>query len=322
MNPPLPESLATPLRARILGAVLLAGLLVAAWVGGESYSGLAGIALAAAAATGLWWQAERSSRLALEEHRRLTELNRSLDEQVQARTLRLMQTIEDLESFNRMVTHDLRSPLTSLMLGLDLLAMKVEKIPEEGLKERVENITESASRMQEIVQDLRQLALISGRTPVVQELDLSMQASMVLRQLKQKDPQRRVIWNVEPGLAVFGDQSLMHIALENLLGNAWKYTLDRDPAEITVRRGEGDGVVLEIQDNGTGFDMAKADRLFLPFQRFHDDPRFPGHGIGLSIVKRVMLRHNGEISVSSAPGQGTTFRLHFSSSPVGEEVCD
>jgi signal transduction histidine kinase len=143
---------------------------------------------------------------------------------------------------------------------------------------------------------------------------------MVLRQLKQKEPHRQVIWKVEPGLAMFGDQSLIHIALENLLGNAWKYTLDRDPAEITVRRGEGEGIVIEIQDNGAGFDMAKADRLFLPFQRFHDDPRFPGHGIGLSIVKRVMLRHNGTISAFSAPGQGATFRLQFSTAPVAEEA--
>ncbi len=122
---------------------------------------------------------------------------------------------------------------------------------------------------------------------------------------------------IEPGLSVLGDPNLVRIGLENLLGNAWKYTMSRHPAEITVRRGQGPGTVIEIQDNGIGFDMAKVDALFQPFKRLHSDPRIPGHGIGLSIVKRVMTKHGGKVSAQGAPGEGATFRLEFLDEPGG-----
>jgi signal transduction histidine kinase len=300
-----------------MALAVLAGILVAG-AGLTLGRGLAagiGLVIAAAGALGLWWLAETSLRGARREHAILVELNESLDEQVQGRTQRLMQTIEDMESFNRMVTHDLRSPLSGLILGIELLEEDLRKRPDPPLQARVKTIAECAQRMQDLVQDLRQLALISGRAPVIQEVDLSHYAAVILRQLAQKEPNRRVSWTIEPKLVVYGDSSLLRIALENLLGNAWKYTLDRNPAEIVMRRGHGEGVVLEIQDNGTGFDMAKADRLFQPFQRMHEDARYPGHGIGLSIVKRVMTRHNGDISAISAPGEGATFRLHFPAEP-------
>jgi len=307
---------------RSMALLLLAGLL-ASGLGlalGRGFLIGVGMVVAAAGAAGLWWLAEASQRGARKEHAILVELNESLDEQIQGRTQRLMQTIEDMESFNRMVTHDLRSPLSGLILGIDLLENDLLEKPDGVLQARVKTIADCAQRMQELVQDLRQLAMISGRAPVIQQVDLSHHAALILRQLAQKETHRKAQWKIEPRLVVYGDPNLLRIALENLLGNAWKYTLDRNPAEIVVRRGQGEGVVLEIQDNGTGFDMAKADRLFQPFQRMHEDARYPGHGIGLSIVKRVMTRHNGDISAVSAPGKGATFRLFFPAEPGSRGV--
>ena len=308
-------------QTRILAWILLAGLGMsgAGLLLGRSLFAALGVGIAFVGTLTLWREVERVRRIARADHAQLTELNDSLDEQVRARTQRLMQTIEDMESFNRMVTHDLKSPLSGLVLGMEMLEAQVEAVPDEALKARVKEISACVSRMHELVQDLRQLALISGRTPVVQEVDLSHYASLVLRLLAQKEPQRSVKWSVESGLAVYGDPNLIRIALENVLGNAWKYTLERDPAQIQVQRGQGEGVVIEIRDNGAGFDMTKADKLFQPFQRMHNDARYPGHGIGLSIVKRVMMRHNGRVSAASAPGEGSVFRLEF---PSGAEPIE
>ncbi len=310
-----PRSLPAPQWLLAAALALAAGLLLTGvgWIIGHRILPMIGLLVALAGGLWLWLQGERSQRIASEHRVYLRELNESLDEQVQARTQRLMQTIEDLESFNRMVTHDLKSPLSGLVLGMELLEAQVEKTADPELLARVKDLSACVTRMHDLVQDLRQLALISGRIPAIQEVDLSHHAALVLGNLAQKEPYRRVLWDIEPGLAVYGDPNLIRIALENLLGNAWKYTLDRNPAEIHVRRRKGEGMAIEIQDNGIGFDMSRADRLFLPFQRMHDDARYPGHGIGLSIVKRVMMRHNGSITATSVVGQGTTFRLEFPS---------
>ncbi|NTV74912.1 MAG: hypothetical protein HGA66_11975, partial [Holophaga sp.] len=280
---------------------------------GPGYLGL-GLALAA----GLGWAASLAAgRRDLETRQdRLQELNRSLDEQVQGRTARLMQTIEDLESFNRMVTHDLKSPLTGLLLGLDNLQ---ERLGEDrpDLLRHLGLLRAGADRMQQLLQGLQELALISGRLPTVQRVDVSQHAHLVFLNLQEKEPERSVRWHIEPGLTVLGDPNLVRIALENLLGNAWKYTLGRAPAEITVRGGAGPGTAIEILDNGIGFPMAQAEAMFRPFQRLHSDPRIPGHGIGLSIVKRVMSKHGGKVTAQGWPGEGALFRLDFNAqSPV------
>lgn len=307
-DPLVPSSLAS---ASIL--VLIAGLLAAA-VGlatDHTFLAAAGLAVAVAGGAGLWLQNRRTLRAMREHEAILQELNRNLDEQVQARTRHLMQTIEDLESFNRMVTHDISSPLTSLLSGIDLLTLWTDSNPSTDLRMAVDTISQSAVRMQELVQDLRQLALISGRIPAIKAVDITHYATLVLKHLQQKEPHRKVVWSIEPGIAVYGDPNLIRIALENLLGNAWKYSLERNPAEIRVRRGPDPDLTVEIEDNGSGFDMAKASNLGQPFQRMHNDPRFPGSGIGLSIVKRVMARHGGRLTADGKPGQGATFRLEF-----------
>lgn len=306
------------LRLLALAVLAATGLAAAVWALATCRSGPGYLGLGLALAAGLGWAASLAAgRRDLETRQdRLQELNRSLDEQVQGRTARLMQTIEDLESFNRMVTHDLKSPLTGLLLGMDNLQ---ERLGEDrpDLLRHLDLLRAGADRMQQLLQGLQELALISGRLPTVQRVDVSHHAHLVFLNLQEKEPERRVRWDIEPGLTVLGDPNLVRIALENLLGNAWKYTLGRAPAEITVRGGAGPGTAIEIRDNGIGFPMAQAEAMFRPFQRLHSDPRIPGHGIGLSIVKRVMSKHGGTVTAQGWPGEGALFRLDFNAqSPV------
>ncbi len=317
-HPPKPHQL-PKVRAATAMAILCIGLLVLAiqLAVGPSLLGLAGLAVALLGVTLLWFQGRVLLGLARGRQDLLQELNRSLDDQVSMRTQRLMKTIEDLESFNRMVTHDLNSPLSGLLLGLERLKTQLAEDTDEATKALLKGIDGSAARMQELIHDLRQLALTSGRITVIQAVDLSEHASLVLRTLRERHPQRQVAWEIEPGLIVHGDPSLIRIAMENLLGNAWKFTTDRETAEIRIRRGTGEEMVIEISDNGCGFDPEKAGRLFQPFFRAHDDAKYPGSGLGLSIVKRVMSRHGGHVSASSALGKGATFRLSF---PMGFDL--
>ncbi|WP_306599927.1 ATP-binding protein [Geothrix sp. 21YS21S-2] len=300
------------LRLLALALLAAAGLGTAGWAlaACRPAPGYLGLGLALAAGLGLATRLAGSRRDLVARQDRLQELNRSLDEQVQGRTARLMQTIEDLESFNRMVTHDLKSPLTGLLLGMDNLQ---ERLGEDrpDLLRHLDLLRAGADRMQQLLEGLQELALISGRLPTVQRVDVSHHARLVLLNLQEKEPERSVRWEIEPGLTVLGDPNLVRIALENLLGNAWKYTLGRSPAEITVRGGAGPAAAIEIRDNGIGFPMAQAEAMFRPFQRLHSDPRIPGHGIGLSIVKRVMSKHGGTVTAQGWPGEGALFRLDF-----------
>lgn len=306
------------LRLLALALLAVAGLAAAGWAlaacrPGPGYLGL-GLALAAGLGLAAGLAAGRRDLEARQD--RLQELNRSLDEQVQGRTARLMQTIEDLESFNRMVTHDLKSPLTGLLLGMDNLQEHIGGDRPDLLR-HLDLLRAGADRMQQLLEGLQELALISGRLPTVQRVDVSLHAHLVFLNLQEKEPGRSVRWHIEPGLTVLGDPNLVRIALENLLGNAWKYTLGRAPAEITVSGGAGPGTAIEIRDNGIGFPMAQAEAMFRPFQRLHSDPRIPGHGIGLSIVKRVMSKHGGAVTAQGWPGEGALFRLDFNAQSPG-----
>lgn len=293
--------------------ITVLGLLLAAWglVWPHPLPGFLGLGLSLAGSLGLWARLAFLQREVSQRESLLLDLNRSLDDQVKARTIRLMQTIEDLESFNRMITHDLHSPLTALMTGAELLKYKLGLGLMDDFLPLLESLEESAIRMKDLIEGLRELALISGRLPSVQPVDVSHYSDLVLNQLHLREPHRQVQWQIDPGLTVLGDPNLLRIGLENLLGNAWKYSAASLPAIINVRRGEGSGNVIEIQDNGLGFDMAQVEMLFKPFQRLHSDRKIPGHGIGLSIVKRVMTKHGGKITAQGTPGQGATFRLEF-----------
>ncbi len=297
------------------------GLLVALGLGlalvalglGLGLRGLSAVGLLAAVAgtAGVVVRGRVLLRQARGRERLLQDLTRNLDDQVGLRTQRLMRTIEDLESFNRMVTHDLSSPLNGLLLGLERLSERLADDPDDTRHTLLHGVSDSAHRMQELIRDLRQLALISGRITTIQLVDLSQHATLVLRTLREREPGRVVVWDIEPGITVPGDASLLRIALENLLGNAWKFTAKKHPAVIRVRRGPGPGAAIEISDNGCGFEEADTERLFEPFFRANTGQAYPGSGLGLSIVRRVMSKHGGQVSAASQPGRGATFRLSF-----------
>jgi light-regulated signal transduction histidine kinase (bacteriophytochrome) len=217
----------------------------------------------------------------------------------------------ELESFSYSVSHDLRAPLRGIDgLSKMLLEDYGEVLDDQG-KSYLGRVRSAAQRMAEIIDDLLQLARVSRLDLQRQRVDLSRQARSVLSELQRREPEREVEVVVQEGLVVDADERLMKIILENLLGNAWKFTKRAARARIEVSANEGDGeTVFRVRDNGAGFDMAYADRLFRSFQRLHREADFPGTGIGLATVQRIIDRHGGRIWGEGAVDAGASF--HFS----------
>ena len=204
---------------------------------------------------------------------------------------------EELESFSYSVAHDLRAPLRSIDgFGLALLEDYGDKLDDDG-KQYLTYVRESAQQMAQLIDDMLALAQVTRgefeRAPV----DVSAIARTVGAQLQRASPDRRVDFVVADGLSAEGDARLVAIAFENLLGNAWKFTGNRDPARIEV--GGTDDGTLFVRDNGAGFDMAYKEKLFGMFQRLHSRSEFDGTGIGLATVHRIIRRHGGR-----NPGRG------------------
>jgi len=214
---------------------------------------------------------------------------------------------EALESFSYSVSHDLRSPLRSINgFSQLLLEDQNECLNEEG-REYLTRIMAASRRMGYLIDDLLHLSRLSRHDMKIEEVDLSQLAMEVVESLKQQAQERTVDVVVRPAMSVTGDPGLLRIMLENLLGNAWKYTSKRDDARIEFGRNVVDGqTAYYVSDNGIGFDMQYADKLFGAFQRLHGD-EFEGTGIGLVIVQRIVKRHGGSIRAEGSPGEGATF---------------
>jgi light-regulated signal transduction histidine kinase (bacteriophytochrome) len=152
-------------------------------------------------------------------------------------------------------------------------------------------------------------------------LDLSRMGAEIVAELRANEPGREVAVEIAPGLQATGDPSLVRNLLQNLIGNAWKFTAERDDAVIRLRRHRRDGIdVFSVEDNGAGFDMAYAHKMFDPFQRLHSAAEFEGTGIGLAIVARIVTRHGGRIRADGRPGHGATFRFTLTPAPAGWEL--
>jgi signal transduction histidine kinase len=178
----------------------------------------------------------------------------------------------------------------------------------------MQRICRASERMSQLIDDLLKLAKVGrgeiGRGPV----DLSRMAADIGAQLSLQEPGRDVRLDVQPGIVVPGDGRLLMIALENLLGNAWKFTRLREQARIRMfATKDADGWLIQIADNGTGFDMRYRHKLFAPFQRLHRAEEFEGTGIGLVTVSRIMARHDGGVDIDSVEDAGTTVSLRFPS---------
>lgn len=230
-----------------------------------------------------------------------------LERRVAARTRDLTAVNEELEAFTYSASHDLRAPVRAVD-GF-ATALVEDYGPEFGSEARhyVERIRGAARKMSELIDGLLLLSTSTRGDLDVGPVNLSQLADEVVEDLRQHSPDREVDVHVAPGLATLGDRALLRIMLENLLGNAFKFTAEVESPQIQIgSRTVGDETVFFVRDNGVGFDMQHAGRLFGPFQRLHDKG-FEGSGIGLAIVQRVILRHGGRIWAESEPGRGATF---------------
>ena len=215
---------------------------------------------------------------------------------------------KELESFSYSVSHDLRAPLRAID-GFSQAVMEdyADKLDANG-RNYLQRIRAAAQRMGMLIDDLLKLARISRMDVEWSEVDLSDMGREVARDLKEAEPDRAATFDIADKLTVHGDPRLLRVALDNLLGNAWKFTKGRDPAVISLGRTDHNGeTAYFVRDNGAGFDMTYADKLFGAFQRLHDAKEFPGTGIGLATVQRVLRKHGGRIWAEAAPDRGATF---------------
>ncbi len=225
-------------------------------------------------------------------------------------TQELRLTNQELEAFSYTVSHDLRAPLRAID-GFSQ-ALQSQNLDDKG-RHYLDRVQTAAKKMAQLIEDLLSLCRLS-RAPVHrQQIDLSQAARAILDELARQHPDRQVTVEIAEGLEAQADPALVNVLLENLLGNAWKYTARQSQPNITVdRRGDA----FFVRDNGAGFDMLEAGQLFGPFQRFHSQQDFEGTGVGLATAQRVVARHQGKIWAEAAVNQGATF--YFT---LGENGC-
>ncbi|HEY9014498.1 MAG TPA: response regulator [Gemmatimonadales bacterium] len=216
----------------------------------------------------------------------------------------------ELESFSYAVSHDLRAPLRRIgSFSRAVLDSHGDRLDEDG-RRYLTRVREASEQMSQLIDDVLYLSRVTRAELREQEVDLSELASMTLSRLQEADPGRTVEVKVRPGVIVDGDARLLRIAMENLLENAWKFT-GRQPEpriEFGVSNLSGEPTYF-VRDNGAGFDMTYAGRLFGPFQRLHPQHEFPGSGIGLATVQRIIHRHGGRVWAEGLVGQGATFQF-------------
>jgi PAS domain S-box-containing protein len=250
--------------------------------------------------------ADISAQKAAEE--RIRQLNARLEQIVQDRTKELVAANKELESFCYSVSHDLRSPLRSIAgFSQAVLDDCVGSLGPDG-QAHFRRIQAAVLRMSALIDGLLALSRLTRKEMERSPVDLSALAGAVVEELGRSDPGRRVDVDIEPGLAAVGDRQLIRAMLQNLLENAWKFTARRPEARIAFGRDAGDRRrPFFVRDNGAGFDMTFRDKLFNPFQRLHGDDEYPGNGIGLATVLRIVHRHGGRVWAEGRPGHGATF---------------
>ncbi len=213
----------------------------------------------------------------------------------------------ELEAFSYSVSHDLRAPLRSIS-GFSQLILEdcSDRLDEEG-KDSLKRIVAATEKMGWLIDDLLKLSRVSRALMERERLDLSAIARRAVERLGASHPGRQAKFVLPEGLSAFGDERLLTVVIENLLGNAWKFTEKREKAMIEFGLEQrGEEKIFFVKDNGAGFDMTYADKLFKPFQRLHKTEEFPGTGIGLATVKRIIDRHGGRVWIEGETGKGTT----------------
>jgi signal transduction histidine kinase len=238
----------------------------------------------------------------------------TLFRELKEREEELRSAVADLESFSYSVSHDLRSPLAAVRGYGELLVTDFRATPDDPRAEYAALVVQGTRRMEEIINDLLRLGRVSRGEIELATVDVSSLALNVVESLRKNDRGRRIEVAVEPDLRVHADPTLLRTALENLIGNAWKFTAQAPEPRIEIGLTEsasGDPA-LYVRDNGAGFDGSQAEAIFAPFTRLHSTAEFDGTGIGLAIVQRVVQRHGGKVWAEAEVGKGATFYLQLS----------
>ncbi len=238
----------------------------------------------------------------------LYKLNRELEDRVRDRTHELESTNMELEAFCYSVSHDLRAPLRAIDgFSEELLKCYAERLDEKG-RHYLRRVRAGTQRMGQLIDDLLDLSRISRGEMKREQVDLTDMAKAIAAELRQQTSDREVSFDIQPDLVGEGDPGLLKVALENLLGNAWKFTSKRPLVTIEFGQTQHDGkTAYFVRDNGAGFNPAFAGKLFGAFQRLHKEKDFPGTGIGLATVQRVIHRHGGHVWAEGAIEKGATF---------------
>lgn len=238
----------------------------------------------------------------------LKNLNQELESRVRLRTAELEASTRELEAFSYSVSHDLRAPLRAIDGFARILEDDLAERLDDTTRSHLNRIRKAAERMADLIDALIALATLSRQPLRKESLDLSALATLIIDELRAENPERQVDVEITAGLVVTADRVLMHAMLDNLLRNAWKFSSRRPRARIAFRAElDGERRVFCVEDNGAGFDMKFATKLFHPFQRLHNSHDFPGTGIGLATVQRIVQRHEGTIWAESTPDAGSKF---------------
>lgn len=214
----------------------------------------------------------------------------------------------ELESYSYSIAHDLRAPLRSIIGFSQILKEELQDRMAPSERADLKRVINAGRHMAKLIDDILELSRITRRDLSYADTDLSAIVHGQAEALQKVDPERYIRLDIQPGVRARGDARLLALALQNLVENAWKFTRNADPAEISFRvEQRGQETVYCLCDNGAGFDMAHAGKLFKPFERLHSQREYPGTGVGLATVQRIILRHGGQVWARSSPGHGACF---------------
>jgi PAS domain S-box-containing protein len=235
----------------------------------------------------------------------LRQLNEELERKVGERTAALDAANRELEAFSYSVSHDLRAPLRHIDGFAGLFEKRHAAALDDEARGYLRQVRDAARRMGQLIEDLLAFSRVGRAELIKRAVDLSALAKVVAKALGAGAPERRVEWRIAEGLRAYADPGLMRLVLENLLGNAWKYT--GRTREALIEFGSQTAGEFMVRDNGAGFDPAQGDTLFEPFRRLHAQQEFEGSGVGLATVRRIIERHGGSVRAQGAVGAGATF---------------